>query len=165
MLLESLFDCFSTNETFLLSFYKGIDYIACNLKELPEESPNQFSPRISNVLLASVLEKIHLNQPKSLYKLDFCKEILQNKGKIKGKTLDYANRLFTLLFKGKYKRLIPEKIDLLGFFLNFSRNNFTETIIIKTCRLIAFWKEKWPVLWGNTSFEMDLQESIPIKTL
>ena len=161
LLLESLFDCFSTTESYLLSFYKGLEYISRNLKELPEENHQGYrSPRMSNALVAAVLDKIHLNEPKSLYHLDFCGDILQNKHKIKGKALDYANKLFMILYEGEFKNIVPEKINLLEFFLGFLRNTYNENVIIKCCKTIGFWKSKWPSLWVNSEFDIQLEESI-----
>lgn len=155
-----MLDCFSANELFLLNFWRGIEYVSKNLKEKPEE---KITSKLSHLYIASVLEKININQSTAYFQLDFCKMILQNKHKIKFRALFYANKIIQMIYDNpSQKSLIPQKIDILNFFLNFLRHTFYEGIIIKCCKTIQEWKNKWPSLWFKSEFDSSLEESINI---
>jgi len=156
-----MLDCLGTNETFILNFWKGIEYVSKNLIEKPFEKKlsTVTSARGSTVLMASVLEK--LTNPKNAYlHLDFCGAIIENKPKIKWQALLFANKIMEMLFEAPKQNLIPGRINILDFFLTFLRNTNQENVIIKTCILIKDWKVKWPNLWHRSDFDIALEEGI-----
>ncbi len=153
-----MINCFANNDIFLLNFWHGIEYVSNNLKENRKEV---FSNRLSSaVYLASVIEKMDQNlKNPSYFHSDFCKLVLQNKHKIKLQALFYANRLIELLYETPQQTLIPSRINILDFFLNFLQNTFFETVILKCCKMIKEWKKKWPALWNNSFFDDAVEES------
>ena len=153
-----MIDCFANNDLFILNFWHGIEYASNNLKEKKEEVLE--NRRGSALYLASIIEKLDKNHKNpSYFRSDFCKLVLQNKHKIKLQALFYANRLIELLFETPQQTLIPSRINILEFFLNFLQNTFFETVIIKCCKMIKEWKQKWPELWYNSSFDNSVEES------
>lgn len=153
-----MLDCFATNELFLLNFWKGIEYVSKNLKEKPEE---KITSKLSHLYVASVLEKINIQQSTAYFQLDFCKMILQNKQKIKFRALFFANKIIRMIFDSpSQKSLIPQKINILDFFLSFLRHTHYEEIIIKCCKIIQEWKKEWPSLWFKSEFDSSLEESL-----
>ena len=156
--MKSMLECFATNELFILNFWKGIEYVAKNLKEQPDEKN---TAKLSKLYIASVLEKMSITQSTAYFQLDFCKTILENKSKIKNHALYYADRLINMIKNNPDQTLIPNKIDVLDFFLNFLRHTYFESIIIKCCKIIHQWKKAWPSLWFNSNFDASLEESFP----
>ena len=153
-----MLECFETNEIFILNFWRGIEYIAKNLiekKNIKDKINKSTLDRRSTLMMGSVFE----NQKNSMFQTDFCSEIMQNKGKIKNQVLYFANRIMLMLFENPQQNIIPNKISVLEFFLNFLRNTNQENVIIKTCLMIKDWKEKWPQLWHRSDFDIALEES------
>lgn len=156
--MKSMLECFESNEIFILNFWRGIEYIAKNLIEKKSSKPklnNASGDRRSTIMIGSVFE----NQKNSMFQMDFCSAIIQNKGKIKNQVLFFANRIMLMLFENPHQNIIPNKISVLEFFLSFLRNTNQENIIIKTCLMIRDWKEKWPQLWHRSDFDIALEES------
>ena len=154
-----MLDCFSSNETFILNFWKGIEYVTNNLKETSDDkgytnrSSKAMIGKTDNPPIASVKNP-------SYFHTDFCKSIVLNKQKIKWHALLYADKVIEQLKGTPQQSLIPEKISVLEFFLNFLKNTFFEAVIIKCCILMQEWRKKWPKLWfNNMNFDMNVEES------
>ena len=159
-MLKSLLECFKNSETFILNFWKGIEYIAKNLVEkAAKEKMNNTFARRSTLMTESTLGKLQ-DPTNPLFRVIFCTAIMQNIGKIKNQVLFFANQIMLILFENPEQMIIPKKINVLEFFLNFIRNTGQESVIIKACHIINDWKEKWPSLWYRSDFNMSLEESI-----
>lgn len=144
---------FRENESFILNFWKGLEYIS----EIRDNTQDEEEKKQSNLFSLNSKEDLKINN--AFLRMDYCRDLLRNKFYLKEKTLFYLNELLFLIKEYHYD-LIKTKIRVLKFFERFLTNTFFEKTIIRCCELITSLKKKWiQIFHHDFSFDSKIEGS------